>query len=114
MRRLLERRINVLALDSEVVATTDPYPHLRGPFGRYALVTAFDTKGGFANINVGVMYIQNASVGGPVHGLFHEFERRVALALRMPPPKDAGRRAYMAPRLFWDQVIATDCHLIAI
>ena len=114
MRRLLERRINVLALDSDVVATTDPYPHLRGPFGRYALVTAFDTKGGFANINVGVMYIQNASVGGPVHGLFHEFERRVALALRMPPPKDAGRRAYMAPRLFWDQVIATDCHLIAI
>jgi hypothetical protein len=92
------------------VATTDPYPHLRGPFGRYALVTAFDTKGGFANINVGVMYIQNASVGGPVHGLFREFERRVALALRMPPPKDAGRRAYMAPRLFWDQVIATDCH----
>ena len=39
-----------------IVATTDPYPHLRGPFGRYALVTAFDTKGGFANINVDLMF----------------------------------------------------------
>ena len=72
MRRLIERRINVLALDSDVVVTSDPYPHLRGPFGRFAMVTAFDTKGGFANINVGVVYTQNASVGGAVHALTTE------------------------------------------
>ena len=101
MRRLIERRINVLALDSDVVVTVNPYPHLHGPFGRFALLTAFDTKGGFANINVGVVYVQNASVGGPVHGLFVEFERRVVLALRMTPPAKLSRRAYLAPRLFW-------------
>ena len=39
-------------------------------FGQYAFVTAFDTKGGFANVNVGIISVQNASVGGPVHELF--------------------------------------------
>ena len=92
-----------LALDSDVLVATDPYPHLRGAFGGYTLVTMFDTKGGFANTNVGVMYLQNATIGGPVHGLFVEFERRVRLALRLPPPTDAGQRAARETNLFWDQ-----------
>ena len=103
MRRLLEARVNVLALDSDVVVTGDPYPHLHGPFGRFQMVTAFDTKGGFANINVGIVYTQNATVGGPVHGLFAEFERRVALGLRTPPPRNEHRRESLAVRFFWDQ-----------
>ena len=103
IRLLLEARVNLLALDSDVLVATDPYPHLRGAFGGYTLVTMFDTKGGFANTNVGVMYIQNATIGGPVHGLFVEFERRVRLALRLPPPTDAGQRAARETNLFWDQ-----------
>ena len=102
MRRLLEARVNILALDSDVVATADPYPHLRR-FGEYTMVTAYDTKGGFANINVGIVYTQNASVGGAVHALFTEFERRVGLGLRMPPPKREGKRESLAVKLFWDQ-----------
>ena len=35
----------------------------------------------FANVNVGVISLQNVTLGGPVHGLFVEFERRVRLAL---------------------------------
>ena len=103
MRRMIESRINVLALDSDVVVMVNPYPYLRNTFGRFSLITAYDTKGGFANVNIGIMYAQNASIGGPVHGLFAEFERRVALALRIKPPSDAVRRARIAPRLFWDQ-----------
>ena len=99
MRRLIEAKVNILALDSDVVATASPYPHLHGAFRRFNLVTAFDTKGGFANINVGIVYTQNASVGGSVHGLFVEFERRVALGLRMSPPLHNGRRANLAVRL---------------
>jgi hypothetical protein len=52
------------------VLFANPYPPLRGAFGQYAFVTAFDTKGGFANVNVGIISVQNASVGGPVHELF--------------------------------------------
>ena len=58
MRRLVEARLNVLALDSDVIVRADPYPHLRGAFANYTLVTAFDTKGGFARVNVGVIYLQ--------------------------------------------------------
>ena len=53
----------MLALDSDVVINADPYPSLRGPFGGYKMIIAYDTKGGFANVNVGVMYLQNASDG---------------------------------------------------
>ena len=103
MRLLLEARVNILALDSDVVATGNPYPHLKGPFAKFQFITAFDTKGGFANINVGVVYTQNASIGGSIHGLFVEFERRVALGLRLTPPKHEKQRANLAVRLFWDQ-----------
>jgi hypothetical protein len=145
MRRLLEARLNVLALDvtaggsnhsnlriapvptgshwflriasvptgshgrtsccgqSDVVATASPYPHLHGPFRSFHMVTAFDTKGGFANVNVGVVYTQNVSVGGAVHTLFAEFERRVALGLRLRPPRHVAQRSGLAVRLFWDQ-----------
>ena len=67
------------------------------------MVTAFDTKGGFANINVGIVYTQNVSTGGPVHGLFVEFERRVALGLRTPPPATESKREALSVRFFWDQ-----------
>ena len=103
MRLLLEMRINVLALDSDVVLFADPYPHLRGAFGGYSFVTAFDTKGGFANVNVGVISLQNVTVGGPVHGLFVEFERRVELGLNLPPPPQRAKREQEAVRFFWDQ-----------
>ena len=43
----------VLALDSDVILLANPYPPLRAAFGDAHFVTAFDTKGGFANVNVG-------------------------------------------------------------
>ena len=64
MRLLIEGGTNVLALDSDVLVNVDPYQHLHGSFGKYRLVTAFDTKGGFANINVGIVYVNNATLGG--------------------------------------------------
>ena len=96
-------RVNILALDSDVIVRADPYPHLRGAFGNYTLITAFDTKGGFARINIGVMYVQRAAVGGPVHALLVEFMTRVdqTLAMRVPPSK--RERAAVEVRLFWDQ-----------
>ena len=65
-----------LAPAADVITMVDPYPYLHGPFSKYHFVTAFDTKGGFANINVGIIYVRNATMGGPVHGLFVEFEAR--------------------------------------
>ena len=62
-----------------------------------------DTKGGFANINVGIVYTNNASVGGGVHGLYLEFERRVAWGLTTPPPSSERKREGLAVRFFWDQ-----------
>ena len=43
------------------------------------------------------------TVGGPTHGLFAEFERRVALGLAQPVPPSEGRRDSLAVRYFWDQ-----------
>ena len=103
MRRFLEMRVNVLALDSDVILLANPYPPLRGAFGDVTFVTAFDTKGGFANVNVGIVSVQNASVGGPVHELFVEFERRVWAGLIMTPPARQGQRQAKATQLFWDQ-----------
>ena len=77
----------MLALDSDVAVFSSPYPHLHGAFRRFALVAAFDTKGGFANVNVGIVYFNNATVGGPVHSIMLEMERRVEAALAMPPPQ---------------------------
>ena len=64
MRRLLEMNVNVLALDSDVLLLANPYPPLRGAFGGARFVTAFDTKGGFANVNVGIISVQKAAVRG--------------------------------------------------
>ena len=44
MRLLLERQLRVLALDSDVMVTTDPYPSLTRTFGGFQFITAFDTK----------------------------------------------------------------------
>ena len=51
----------MLALDSDVAVFSSPYPHLHGAFRRFALVAAFDTKGGFANVNVGIVYFSSSA-----------------------------------------------------
>ena len=104
LRRLLELRVRVLALDTDMAIRADPFPVLRDPslFGRFQLVTTFDFKGGFANTNIGFVCLQNATLGGSVHGLFLEFEARVrrALLLPLPPPR---RRAQYITQFVWDQ-----------
>ena len=82
--------------------SAEPYAALRGRFGNFTLITAFDTKGGFANINVGVIYLQRAVLGGAVHRLFLEFDARVAAGLWLPPPRGTLRNSRII-QLFWDQ-----------
>ena len=74
----------------------EPYAALRA-FRDFTLVTTFDFKGGFANANIGFIYLRNATRGGPVHRLLVEFERRIGHALVLP-------RAWRSPVAWlWDQ-----------
>lgn len=103
IKRLGERGINVMALDTDMAVRVDPYARLHGTFGGYRLVTTFDFKGGFANTNIGFMYLQNASLGSAVHALFLEFERRIAMALRLLPGLPAARKPTFKTQYLWDQ-----------
>lgn len=104
LRLLMEARVDVVALDSDVAVRTDPSPLLRAAeLGDAHLVTTFDYKGGFANTNCGFMAFRNCSVGGPIHTLLRDFERRIALALPLPPSVPWRGRASHASQFLWDQ-----------
>ena len=94
IRRLIELgRVNILALDTDMAIRADPYVSLHSTFAPYTMVTTFDYKGGFANTNIGYIYIQNASRQGALRDIFLEFERRIALALPLPSDlRAAGQR----------------------
>ncbi|EOD41492.1 hypothetical protein EMIHUDRAFT_193794 [Emiliania huxleyi CCMP1516] len=99
LRRLLEANVRVVALDTDMAITADPFPLLRA----YQLVTTYDFKGGFANTNIGFVCLQNATRGGPVHALFGEFEARarVARSLAVTPPREQTAR--FVTQYIWDQ-----------
>jgi len=103
IKRLAERGINVMALDTDVAVRANPYPSLRSAFGGYRLVTTFDYKGGFANTNIGFMYLRNATIGTAINGLFLEFERRIALALQLLPGLPSARKPTFKNQYLWDQ-----------
>jgi hypothetical protein len=105
LRRFFELGVRVLALDTDMAIVANPFIVLRDPsvFGRFQMVTTFDFKGGFANTNIGFVCLQNATLGGPVHALFLEFEARVARALRMPAEERPNKRASFITRFVWDQ-----------
>lgn len=107
LKRLMElnarQPVNVLALDTDMAVRADPYATLHASFGQYAMVTTFDYKGGFANTNIGYIYIRNANATGALHGLFVEFERRISLALGMQHTVPSLQRRSFTTRFLWDQ-----------
>ena len=65
---------NVLKIDADVFFLNDPYHFFkRPPYGDAHLIT----QGELGSINVGVMYAQNASRGGPVVWLWAEIVDRM-------------------------------------
>eukprot|EP00966_Prymnesium_polylepis_P106313 2462444-Prymnesium_polylepis.1 len=102
-RRMIEEApgVNILACDTDLAVRVNPYDSLHGAFRDFKLVTTFDFKGGFANTNIGFMYMRNASTGGALHGLFVEFERRVAMAL--PLHAQGPQRYQHTTKFLWDQ-----------
>ena len=103
LRRLIEEApgVRVLACDTDLAVRVNPYASLHSAFREFQLVTTFDFKGGFANTNIGFMYIRNASARGALRGLFVEFERRVALAL--PLHATGSQRRQHTTKFLWDQ-----------
>ena len=97
------RPLNVLALDTDMAVRASPYGSLHTIFKPFTMVTTFDYKGGFANTNIGYIYIQNASPTGALHGLFEEFERRVDHALKLRAKLTGGERARHTTKFLWDQ-----------
>ena len=110
LKRLIElnsarRPINVLALDTDMAVRASPYAALHTTFAPYKMVTTFDFKGGFANTNIGYIYIRNASTGGALHGLFVEFERRIASALALQNTLPSAKRRGFTTRFLWDRTL---------
>ena len=54
----------------------DPYPFFKGVFANFSAISLADNSAGFAHVNGGVWYVQDAAHGGPVQRMFREFERR--------------------------------------
>ena len=119
LKRLIElnavrsRPINVLALDTDMAVRTDPYASLHAALAHSTIkmVTTFDYKGGFANTNIGYIYIRNASYPGALHGLFVEFERRIDLAFGMMRKSTQGRgfiTRYLWDQNLWNKVLLSD------
>ena len=75
VHRLIRSGYNVLLVDTDVILFHDPYPFFKGVFENYTLITLGDTSAGYASVNGGVYYVQNARMGGPVVHIFSEFER---------------------------------------
>ena len=108
LKRLLELErapaLNVLALDTDMAIRAHPDEALHRSLGQFSFVTTFDFKGGFANTNIGYIYMnRNSSDGSGLRRLFTEFERRIALAMPLPPNLPAAERRTHTTRFLWDQ-----------
>ena len=81
MLRLVLSGYNTLLLDTDVILFHDPYPYFKGLFANYSAFVLGDSSAGFAAVNGGIYYLQNAHVNGPVVHIFSEFERRIRATL---------------------------------
>ena len=61
---------------SQIILFQDPYPFFKGVFANFSAISLADNSAGFAHVNGGVWYVQDAAHGGPVQRMFREFERR--------------------------------------
>ena len=81
MQRLVLSGYNTLLLDTDVILFHDPYPFFKGLLANYSAFVLGDSSAGFAAVNGGIYYLQNAHVNGPVVHIFSEFERRIRATL---------------------------------
>ena len=106
LRRLLEKRVSVLALDTDIQVNADPFASAHALADGAALVAAYDHQAGFANVNIGFLYLNAAhcSVDGPVHRLLLDVERRFSIGLEQWPVfMGAHREQRLQGQYLWDQ-----------
>lgn len=82
-------------------------PHLRHSHGPW--IAHFCA--GFANTNIGYIYIRNATAPGALHGLFVEFERRITMALQLMAAHTQPHgfiTRYLWDQNLWNKVLLSD------
>ena len=97
-------------VDTDVSFRVNPYPLLKGPFARFALVGQ-DETGHVNGVNIGFVYAQNARAGGPAHRVLNETVARMfAILEHAPGPVTQwdGDVARGAKEHLWDQHIYND------
>ena len=110
LERLVAFGYNPMYVDTDVSFRVNPYPLLKGPFARFALVGQ-DETGHVNGVNIGFVYAQNARPGGPAHRVLNEtIARMFAILEHAPNPVvqwDGGVASGPKEHL-WDQHIYND------
>ena len=110
LERLVAFGYNPMYVDTDVSFRVNPYPLLKGPFARFALVGQ-DETGRVNGVNIGFVYAQNARAGGPAHRVLNEtIARMFAILEHAPDPVTQwdGDVARGAKEHLWDQHIYND------
>lgn len=109
LERLVALGYNPMYIDTDVSFRVNPYPLLKGPLGKYSLFGQ-DETGQINGINIGVVYAQNARVGGGAHWVLNETVSRMWRILEAEPivTKWDGTVAGGAKEMLWDQHIYND------
>eukprot|EP00965_Chrysotila_dentata_P233487 6199609-Pleurochrysis_carterae.AAC.3 len=82
--RLADARVNVLALDADMLIFTDPYPFLRThPLSAFELIVPIESS----RINLGFMYFRGASQRGGVSSVLWDVVRRIRLFIEVDSPE---------------------------
>ena len=109
LARLVERRINVLMLDTDMMMLADPYPLLlTPPLRRFALI--LPPEG--ARVNVGFLYARGAAAVGGLSSMLWDMVRRLRLFVEAMTLRD--REGRPSVQGLWDQGLFTDALLSAI
>jgi len=110
LERLVAFGYNPMYVDTDVSFRVNPYPLLKGPFARFALVGQ-DETGRVNGVNIGFVYAQNARAGGPAHRVLNEtIARMFGILEHAPDPVTQwdGDVARGAKEHLWDQHIYND------
>jgi hypothetical protein len=109
LERLVALGYNPMYIDTDVSFRVNPYPLFKGPLGKYHLFGQ-DESGAINGINIGIIYAQNARVGGGAHWVLNETVARMYRVLEAEPilRKWDGQVASGAKETLWDQHIYND------
>lgn len=110
LERLVAFGYNPMYVDTDVSFRYNPYPLLKGPFGKYQLVGQ-DETGRLTGVNIGLVYAQNAEPGGGAHWVLNETVSRMLQILEHAPEpvkRWDGKTAEGAKEHLWDQHIYND------